>query len=139
MGLLSNCLDTLMMKKKMKTNSNAWKKLYEFDTQKQNARVRNPLLAEEYDQITAEILYYQQIATDAWDNHYDKNDYPPEMSAYYHEHINPLEEKLKSVTNMLHCKHKDIENNGEYLYCLNCGAVDYGRGWQYYRGEKTYV
>lgn len=115
-----------------KSNARAWERIRKNAIEEREARERNPRLAEQYDEIGAEIVQRRQIAADSWGYFYSMDSAPEAMREYYARYVDPLRENEAEIRKMLYCKHKRIDIGEECLSCRDCGAVDYGRGFLFH-------
>lgn len=92
----------------------------------ENAKIFNPLIAEQIEDVATEIRFHNQFAHDAF----------PVMSFeewnYKRIYVNPWFPILHRLEKALLCRHqdKDVVDNGDSLYCRKCGAENYGLGWK---------
>lgn len=115
-----------------KANARAWERMRKSAIEKREARERNPLLAEQIDNISAEIIHHRKIADDAWGYFYSMDSAPEVMREYYRAHVDPLRKTEDVVRKMLYCKHKRVDIGEECLSCRDCGAADYGNGFMFH-------
>ncbi len=116
-----------------KANARAWERMRKHAIEKREARERNPLLAQQADALFDAIIQQRKIAADAWGHHYPVDEYAPEpMQEFYRQYVDPLQKKETVLQKMLYCKHRRVDIGEECVSCRDCGAVDYGRGFQFH-------
>lgn len=115
-----------------KANARAWERMRKNAIEKREARERNPRLAEQADELFDAIVQQRELADEAWGYFYSMDSAPEAVREFYRQHVVPLEKKKAIVQTMLYCKHRRVDVGEEGVSCRDCGAVDYGRGFQFH-------
>ncbi len=87
----------------------------------------NPLLKIRVSDLEDKFSYNLKLRNEAWGSvgEYDREAW----KNYTETEIKPVMEALSKVRTMFFCFHKEQVDNGDCLYCPECGAADYGLGW----------
>ena len=115
-----------------KTNARAWERMRKSAIEKREARERNPLLAQQAEELFDAIVHQRKLAADAWGFFYSMDSAPEAVREFYRQYVDPLKKKEAVVQKMLYCKHRRVDIGEECVSCRDCGAEDYGRGFQFH-------
>lgn len=87
----------------------------------------NPLLKVRVSNLEDSFSNHLKIRNDAWGSvgEYDREAW----KNYTETEIKPVMEALSKVRTMFFCFHEGRIDNGDCLVCPDCGAADYGLGW----------
>ena len=96
------------------------------------ACVKNPLIAQRYEDTNNTIYYHKQIAADAWGYFYSMESAPQAFRDYYMQYIDPLVPERDALLKALYCRHTHTDYGDDCQVCLDCGAEDHGLGWDYF-------
>lgn len=90
---------------------------------------RNPLLKERVSALNSEFDNLCRIRDQAWGG--VDGDRVAWLS-FTTDEIVPVREKLHAVRHAFFCDHTHTDYGDDCLVCLDCGAQDYGLGWDYF-------
>ena len=87
----------------------------------------NPLLKVRVSNLETSFSNHLKIRNEAWGSY---GEYDSEAwKNYTDDEIRPVMEELRRTRRMFFCFHEDRIDNGDCLVCPDCGAADYGLGW----------
>lgn len=87
----------------------------------------NPLLKVRVANLEDSFSNHLKLRNDAWGS-VGEYDYEA-WKNYTDTEIKPVMDALSRTRRMFFCFHEKREDNGDFLSCPECGAVDYGLGW----------
>lgn len=90
----------------------------------------NPRILKTMDELQAEINHLITIRDQAYGKYPDPNFNWPESRAFTRDEIKPVQDQYYQSWGQYNCLHRHIDDYGEYLSCRDCGARDYGSGWE---------
>jgi len=105
--------------------NNSWDR---FHTHTQQAEKRNPIILEKIQSLENDLRHKKSIYWQAFDKW--SHEGLCRISEYTSK-LQPAELIISKLYAMFYCTHPDksVDNEGDYLYCRKCQAVNYGLGW----------
>lgn len=87
----------------------------------------NPLLKIRVSDLEDKFSYNLKLRNEAWGpvGEYDREAW----KNYTETEIRPVLDALRTARSMFLCFHEKRVDDGDCLYCPDCGAADYGLGW----------
>lgn len=115
-------------------NEHAYKDRKRYDIRHANHQDKllklNPRIREKMDDLQSEINHLYTIRDEAYGRFGDPDYDWVSSRAFGRDEIKPVQDKYYRAFAQYNCPHRHTDDYGDYLSCRDCGARDYGRGWE---------